>query len=461
MEMQPSIQQAQTFVSVKDFGATGDGVADDTTAIKSAIAAAQITDAAVYIPGGRYKITSEITIANPNAEWRFGKHVSLFGDGAATSVILPSGNFVALNFNFQYTGPSGQSRQVLLRQIGLLQTSATKIGTGVRINGLAYGAIQDVQIEGFATGLRAVDTIASTFERVFFNQNSRGISLDYASYSRPNAISILECNVYNSTEFGLSATNPCELTIQGGAWEQNGTMGGALSGAIYINGGAVDGSKGLIVRNVYFQSNRGAADIYIDHNGGGDTHHTIENNDFARVNPDLYVVHHIYITKPAQNMLGVNIIGNSFKSFGGYTPSNSRRVIQTGTMVDVNYNIVNQFNLFPDSDLPDLGGSLAGRWALPFGWARFNGTTGALAIGSNVSSITRSAVGTYRINFKKPLLAGAVAIGGSTNASGMVILDSEAADSIVVRTVNTATLANQDYTAVSVLIFGPDSGTHP
>jgi len=48
-------------VSVKDFGASGDGVADDTVAIQNAINAAKIGNV-VYFPPGTYKISSVLTL---------------------------------------------------------------------------------------------------------------------------------------------------------------------------------------------------------------------------------------------------------------------------------------------------------------------------------------------------------------------------------------------------------------
>ena len=48
-------------VSVKDFGAVGDGIADDTAAIQAAIAAATILKKAVFISAGRYVVNSTIT----------------------------------------------------------------------------------------------------------------------------------------------------------------------------------------------------------------------------------------------------------------------------------------------------------------------------------------------------------------------------------------------------------------
>lgn len=48
-------------INVKDYGATGDGVTDDTAAVKSALADAT-TSNLVYFPAGSYIITNGITI---------------------------------------------------------------------------------------------------------------------------------------------------------------------------------------------------------------------------------------------------------------------------------------------------------------------------------------------------------------------------------------------------------------
>jgi hypothetical protein len=53
------LDKLRDFVSVKDFGAVGDGVADDTAAFTAAIAAAGTRN--VYVPGGSYKITGTVT----------------------------------------------------------------------------------------------------------------------------------------------------------------------------------------------------------------------------------------------------------------------------------------------------------------------------------------------------------------------------------------------------------------
>ena len=64
----------EQYVSVKDFGAVGDGVADDTTAIQDAIDAFP-NGVTVYFPRGTYRVTAQIVV---------NTKVSLLGDGIAS-----------------------------------------------------------------------------------------------------------------------------------------------------------------------------------------------------------------------------------------------------------------------------------------------------------------------------------------------------------------------------------------
>ena len=49
-------------VNVKDYGAVGDGVTDDTTAIQAAISAVSVSGGTLFFPTGSYKVTSEISM---------------------------------------------------------------------------------------------------------------------------------------------------------------------------------------------------------------------------------------------------------------------------------------------------------------------------------------------------------------------------------------------------------------
>lgn len=77
------------YVSVKDFGAVGDGVADDTAAINAAISYASTaingaTGMSVYFPTGTYLISSKITLPN---------RVGLQGANGRGTIIKPHSTF--------------------------------------------------------------------------------------------------------------------------------------------------------------------------------------------------------------------------------------------------------------------------------------------------------------------------------------------------------------------------------
>lgn len=71
-------------VNVKDFGAKGDGVADDTSSLNAAIAAAQTGSKSMYFPAGVYKITSQLTSITGGT---YTKSWSITGAGIGASTI--------------------------------------------------------------------------------------------------------------------------------------------------------------------------------------------------------------------------------------------------------------------------------------------------------------------------------------------------------------------------------------
>lgn len=74
-------------ISVKDFGAVGDGVADDTAAIQAALNAADAAQMRLLIPGtpNGYKITAPLIINSTG--------MSVIGDGEYVTQLIASGNF--------------------------------------------------------------------------------------------------------------------------------------------------------------------------------------------------------------------------------------------------------------------------------------------------------------------------------------------------------------------------------
>ena len=80
------------FVSVKDFGAKGDGVTDDTAAFNAAIAYAKLSGKNnIYVPAGAYNISSRLTISNMSGFCIFGDGANYFFDPTKATYIRYTG----------------------------------------------------------------------------------------------------------------------------------------------------------------------------------------------------------------------------------------------------------------------------------------------------------------------------------------------------------------------------------
>jgi hypothetical protein len=126
-------------VSVKDFGAVGNGVADDTAAIQSAIN----TGLNVFIPAGNYKITSTINAITPsstNAPKR-----TIFGVGENSNIVATSITGPAIAANGSTQTPIDIAFGNELRDFRISGTATT----GLYVKKYIECVIHNVVLRGF------------------------------------------------------------------------------------------------------------------------------------------------------------------------------------------------------------------------------------------------------------------------------------------------------------------------
>lgn len=143
-------------VSVKDFGALGDGVADDTAEIQAAIdSVVAAGGGVVFLPKGTYKTSAQLVINASN--------VVLAGAGWA-SVISYTGNGVAILLGNSTSGTviSG-IRLAHFRIAG--NAGATR---GIRAVGVQFSRFENLRIDGFSA-LNAIGLMLDTQSTGFFN----------------------------------------------------------------------------------------------------------------------------------------------------------------------------------------------------------------------------------------------------------------------------------------------------
>lgn len=183
-------------VSVKTYGAVGDGVADDTAAFTAAMAAST----AVYVPPGTYKITS--TLAVPN-------NTTLYGAGRGTSKLLHAFNGTMMSLG-NYSGLSG---------LWLDGQGATYSGQGVVINnGVGRQTITNCRITDFNAACLYFysqgGNQSSVFDLIASQTNGATGTGNYAiviqdtgsveSGAYPRKFSHIETNGFCSFSFGSS-----------------------------------------------------------------------------------------------------------------------------------------------------------------------------------------------------------------------------------------------------------------
>lgn len=206
----------QDIVSVKDFGAKGDGVADDTAAIQGALNSGA---ASVLVPTGVYKITSSISIPN---------YVTLRGNGfsqaagTALTRLVKTGNFTGVIVN------------VASQLIDIAVDGATgNGGDGVQIKG-GRSFVKNVSAcnhgqDGFHIGKYAADTGTNTniwwAQGLIARSNTRhGILIDdegTTTLPNANAGTLLGCDCgYNGGD-GIKIIEAIDNKLHGVVAQSN------------------------------------------------------------------------------------------------------------------------------------------------------------------------------------------------------------------------------------------------
>ena len=152
-----------TAVNVKQFGAVGDGVADDTAAIQAAID----SGAHVYIPAGTYRCDTTLTLTTAGQ--------NLKGAGKASTTLDFSN---VKNHGLTLNGCD----KALLSDFGMTgtYTDATDTNAGINIVSWTRGSISDVFIEEFAVGIsweNAAQGWVNGFNDVYLYKNRVGAYL--------------------------------------------------------------------------------------------------------------------------------------------------------------------------------------------------------------------------------------------------------------------------------------------
>lgn len=321
--------KASEIVSVKDFGAKGDGTTDDSSAINACIASLKSTGGSVYFPKGVY-IAKNINWTVETTSFNGGGRISLIGDGPALSVISTSSAVNGDNLVSITANTSNATNSVIFG--GKISNMGFQIlnGTGktFRVVNSAYMYFENCFFRGGNIAFKTEGCLSSTFVNCKFSEGRYGF---YATpgFSYPNQFSFFQCVFTLNTTAALYAQSPGGIRMYGGSVEGNGAGNANAYGVILDH--AVGSSSGTSVAGVfsgvYFESNNGIADVYLAHNNTGENVSlTVQDCSFA-CGGSLIVNDRIKIDHQSATALTARVYGCNFQELSGFAPTATQKYI--------------------------------------------------------------------------------------------------------------------------------------
>jgi hypothetical protein len=273
-------------VNVLDFGAVGNGVADDTAAIQAALNSAPPEGLKLYFPAGTYKTTAplipKVVVGTPT----FAYNLTVMGDGPNVSIIkaFHGGNvFTITQGQASFTG----------RESSLFFNMLTISGN--------YQASHCIYAD-YIAGMKLVDC-------VFSNANTAQVRIGVDPTSESYGIDVRNCYMNNNAANSGMATAGLYLFQARYVYIDRLTVDGAAYGVF------MDGCDKGFIQNCHLEGPK-IASLWIQGSGGGE--HKIANNMFfpyvgfdasAKFDGVLYG---LYMTGSAGGNAFNNVIGNVF-----------------------------------------------------------------------------------------------------------------------------------------------------
>jgi hypothetical protein len=246
------------------FGATGNGVSNDTLAIQSSLDSIN-NGGRVFLPAGTYCITqiSKIFTAGSGIANAFGKPLVITGVNNGSTIIKKYGAGVEDMFSFSSTSilPTNLIIENLLF-IGATSNYATNdIYKALSVTNLLYFQLNKVGFSGFSVALDGYGLIEPIIEKCDFHNNLTCIKLDKTAGGGSNVVKVRDCNFEANLVWGIDFSYDIGLYIKGCDFSGNGT-GSGITGGINIHSTA--GTIGYTVTNIedcFFEGNNNY-DIY-------------------------------------------------------------------------------------------------------------------------------------------------------------------------------------------------------
>lgn len=271
--LKQSIDEIKTiYANVKDYGAIGNGIIDDTLAIQNCIDNNQ----SIYIPNGVYKVTSTITLGT-------GKRINGSGTYHFDNLSLENGTVISgeVSTDVPVIKVIEGAQHFEIGNLTIKRSSTPVIGgSGLQVNNCNFGKIHNVECYNHYYGIELHSTGFSQLDDCFTHDNyNHGVFIENNSNSGAMQWQITRClsqqndgcgfmfhtvtNSYNHATLGtLTQLNTYANKQSGIRFE--GVEGTGLNGIrLYDSFFGEDGEHEIYI-NTYSNSTNEISNVYVE-----------------------------------------------------------------------------------------------------------------------------------------------------------------------------------------------------
>lgn len=258
--------------NVRDFGAVGDAVHDDTTAFQAAIENFQTNKTPIYVPNGQYRITASLHLDTTKA-----RRLQMFGENIYATILRSEANTL---FDFEMPDDT-TTQESYIRNMTLFNVNAE--GVCLKFKRAQKWVLENIIFRRFTSSIIADHAWTFTVKNCVFGQN------DAASPSNVRLLEQTNSWIFDSCDFALPLDNTKQgsnvILLYSGASIKfvkcnfEGQRGITINPVnsvrynidvdtcyfewmngecIYCEGNSSAHTEGLTVRNCYLNNNEGA-----------------------------------------------------------------------------------------------------------------------------------------------------------------------------------------------------------
>ncbi len=392
-----------------DFGAIGDGLADDSVAMQAWLS----IGGALRLAAGNFRITEPLIYTqNAATDWRDGEPtISIVGDGANCTFITYDGPTSDTVLRVNGVFPVANSFRCVGFTMKRADGSPASVGAGIglHVRNMLSFEITDMKIFRHGVGLYMEGCLVGTVRdnTIIYNDIGAWAEIGTTWTSTPNILDFSSINFAANYTRGLKIIGGTGVIVENCAFDGVGSTDSNGIGIEAVNMGTA-GGVGLLVNNGYFENIGGTA-IYITH-GNLSCTYVVNSCTFNRFGGTTRKMKGVVFDPsglgPGAAPALLDLRGSAWNAYAGWTYDAAALAVELGagagydglTVLDdgARFQLATEVPVYP---------VIVNRTQIITASTYFNGTTAALTSPFNISGAVRNSAGDYTFAFQRGIAA--------------------------------------------------------